>query len=80
MTFSQRVCITKAFKKGEISLENRPAIQNFALAKACEENYVVSCIQYIKDMEIRKYKRSREREAVNQTSKMSRIGTIIALV
>ena len=68
--FQPRVCITKAFKEGEISLENRQAIQTFALALACEEKHVVNCIQHIKDMEIRKEKRSREREAVNQTSKM----------
>ena len=68
--FQPRVCITKAFKEGEVSLENRQAIQNFALALACEEKHVVNCIQHIKDMEIRKEKSSREREAVNQTSKM----------
>ena len=31
--FQPRVCITKAVKDREISLENRQAIQNFALAK-----------------------------------------------
>ena len=68
--FQPRVCITKAFKDGEISLENRQAIQNFALALACEEKHAVNCIQHIKDMETGKKKRSREREAVNQRSKM----------
>ena len=68
--FQPRVCITKAFKEGEISLEKRQAIQNSAFALACEEKHVVNCIQHIKDMEIRQEKRSRERKAANQTSKM----------
>ena len=68
--FQPRVCITKAFMKWEISLLNRQAIQNFALALACEEKHVVNCIPHIKDMETRKEKRSKEREAPNQTSKM----------
>ena len=63
--FQPRVCITKAFKDGEISLENRQAIQNFALALACEEKHAVNYIQHIKDIEIGKEKRSREREAAN---------------
>ena len=33
----------------QISLENRQAIQNFALALACEEKHFVNCIQHIKD-------------------------------
>ena len=68
--FQSRVCITKAFKDREISLENRQAFQNFALALACEEKHALNYIQHIKDMEIGKEKRSREREAANQTSKM----------
>ena len=36
----------------QISLENRQAIQNFALALACEEKPFVNYIQHIKDMEI----------------------------
>ena len=35
--FQARVCITKAFKDWEVSLENRQAIERFALALACEE-------------------------------------------
>ena len=68
--FQPRVRITKTFKEREIFLENRQAIQNFALALACEKKHVVNSIQHIKDMEIRKEKRSREREAADQTSKM----------
>ena len=44
--FQPRVCITKAFKDGEISLENRQAIQNFALALACEEKHAVNYKRY----------------------------------
>ena len=68
--FQPRVCITKAFKDGEISLGDRQAIENFSLTLACEEKHVVNCIQRMKDMEIGKEKRSREREAANQTSRM----------
>ena len=38
--FQPRVCISKAFKEGEISLENRQVIQNFTPALACEEKHV----------------------------------------
>ena len=63
--FQPRICITKAFKDGEIFLENRQAIQNFAFALACEEKHTVNYIQHIKDIEIGKEERSREREAAN---------------
>ena len=66
--FQPRVYITKAFKDEEISLENKQAIQNFVLALGCEEKHAVNCIQHIKDTEIGKEKRSREREAANRIS------------
>ena len=43
----------------------------FSLALACEEKHAVNYIHlHIKDMEIGKEKRSREREAANQTSQI----------
>ena len=64
--FQPRVCITKAFKEGEISLENRQAIQTFALALACEEKHVVNCIQHIKDVEIRRRGQEKGKQSIKQ--------------
>ena len=56
-----RVQVTKAFNEGLVSLDNREGISELCKELACEEKHIAATLEHIKDIEIRKEKRARER-------------------
>ena len=54
------VCINKAFSEWLITLDDRQAISESAMKLACDEKYVIIAIENLKDLEVRKEKRTEE--------------------
>ena len=64
-----RVHITSAFNEGLVSLDNREGISELCKELACEEKQIVATLEHIKDIEIRKENRARERQETRTAQK-----------
>ena len=68
--YQPRVFITSLFNKGEISLDDKDAIEETARKLAIGEVCVISCIEHLRDLSINKERRDRTR-AVNRERKVN---------
>ena len=64
-----RVQITKAFNEGLVNFDNREGILEVCKELACEEKHIIATLEHIKDIEIRKGKRARERQETRTAQK-----------
>ena len=64
-----RVQITKAFNEGLVFLDNREGISELRKELAREEKHIVATLEHIKDIEMRKEKRARERQETRTSQK-----------
>ena len=69
VSLDNREGISELWNKGLVSLDNREGTSELCKELACEEKHIVATAEHIKDIEIRKEKRARERQETRTAQK-----------